>query len=291
MRTIAGYVVLPLLFAVVAGVSYLGIQGGWHLDYLVPATLVFTIGYLLIFERIIPLKAAWVGRPDEARMDIYHFIGVSLFSVLGNSIALVAALRLHAWLGIEWAFWVGLSFIPAYIIANLIGELIPYWYHRLSHVASERSRVSLFLWHVHAIHHIPLKLNWRKTNWMHPVNSFLNSFTKLFPLMFLGFSAEVVFAVGLTNLVVSYSSHANIRARTGFLDYLIVTPRVHHFHHSTNLDEAKNYANVIPVLDMIFGTYFNNGREVREVGIVAGAGDNYPSTNDINGQMRFPFKE
>ena len=56
---------------------------------------------------------------------------------------------------------------------------------------------------MHSIHHLPRNMNWRKTNWMHPINTFMNTFTKMFPLLFIGFSKDIVFAVGMTNLVVS----------------------------------------------------------------------------------------
>lgn len=53
-----------------------------------------------------------------------------------------------------------------------------------------------------------------------------------------------------------------------FMDYIIITPRIHHFHHSTKLEEAKNYGTIIPFWDLLLGTYYNRKGEVEDVGIV-----------------------
>jgi sterol desaturase/sphingolipid hydroxylase (fatty acid hydroxylase superfamily) len=271
-------------------VTHMSIRNGWNFDLAIAGILILVLAYLHALERIIPLKQAWQAEQHDLKPDVSHFISASIFSAIGKFAALSLVLHLHDFLDMEAAFWQEMHFLPAFIIANLIGEFIPYWYHRISHVADERIPFSVFLWRIHAIHHIPPKLNWLKTNWMHPVNLFLNSFTKLFPVQFLGFSKEIVFAVGITNIVVAYISHANVSTRTGFLDYVIATPRVHHFHHSMKMEEAKNYANVMPFWDLVFGTYFNNGRAVDEVGVAAGPEDNYPELDRFWRQVQFPFR-
>lgn len=279
---------IPLLLLLSGGLIFLTIHNAWNYDVTIVGILVLVLAYLYVLEKIIPLKPAWRARPDELPPDISHFLSASICSALGKFAALSLVLHLHDSLNMELAFWREMTFLPAFVIANLIGELIPYWYHRFSHVADERIPLSVFLWRIHVIHHIPPKLNWLKTNWMHPANLFLNTFTKLFPVQFLGFSKEIVFAVGITNIVVAYISHANVSARTGFLDYVIATPRVHHFHHSMKMEEAKNYANVLPFWDLVFGTYFNNGKAVEEVG-VSGNREDYPALDRFWQQMRFPF--
>lgn len=184
-------------------------------------------------------------------------------------------------------FWDNFSFVTNLIIANLIGEFFPYLYHRVSHVGRTRSIVSLFLWKVHAIHYLPATMNWFKTNWMHPVNMLINSFLKLTPLFLLGFSERIVFCVGLLHMVVAYLSHANIRTKASVWDYIIVIPHLHHFHHSTKLEEAKNYGNILPFWDIVFGTYYNNRHSVENVGVVNR--HNYPKERLYLKQLIFPF--
>ncbi len=290
IQNIVRFTAIPVLLLLAGSITYLAIRNTWNFDLVIVFILVLVLVYLNALERIIPLKQHWKGRREELAPDISHFISASICSALGKFAALSLVLRLHDRLSTNVTFSAEMSFIPAFIVANLIGEFIPYWYHRFSHLADERIPFSVFLWRIHAIHHIPPKLNWLKTNWMHPVNLFLNTFTKLLPLQFLGFSIEIVFAVGITNIGVAYISHANVSTRTGFLDYIIATPRVHHFHHSMRMEEAKNYANILPFWDLVFGTYFNNGQAVDEVGVAASGEVEYPELDRFWRQMQFPFK-
>jgi sterol desaturase/sphingolipid hydroxylase (fatty acid hydroxylase superfamily) len=288
-KRIISVIAVPVLLIAAGIIIYQTISKKWNLDYAIAGTMVFTLAYLFLLEIVIPLKVNWVGTRSEIRSDATYFGLAIVLSALGQLAALSLMLHLHDWFEMETGFWDDLPFFAVFVLANLIGEFIPYWYHRVSHIANQRSWFSMFLWRLHAIHHIPPKMNQLKTNWMHPANMFLNVFTKIFPLQFLGFDKEVIFAVGVTNLVVAYLSHANIQARTGILDYLLATPRVHHFHHSAKLEEAKNYANILPFWDLLFGTYFNNGKAVTKVGVSEEDTAQYPALNRIWKHMQFPF--
>lgn len=290
MRKIVSVLAIPALLCLTGCITYLSIRRGWNEDLVIAGIIVLVLGYLHLCERIIPLKSDWQQYRRDFKSDSFYLIIAGIFSAIGKVASLSIVLHLHDFFGLEWRFWQEMHFIPAFIIANLIGELIPYLYHRVSHVANENSPFSMFLWRTHAIHHIPPRLSWLKTNWMHPINLFVNTFGKLFPLQLLGFSKEIVFAVGVTNIVVAYVSHANITARTGFLDYVIATPRVHHFHHSVRMEEAKNYANILPFWDIVFGTYFNNGQAVNKVGVVEGTESKYPQLTQVWRHLQFPFK-
>src|SRR5690606_28609207 len=139
------------------------------------------------------------------------------------------------------------------------------------------------------IHHLPESLNWFKTNWIHPINIFLNTILKITPLLLLGFNDQIIFSVVCIHIVIAYLSHANINTKTGFLDYIIVTPKIHHFHHSSKLNEAKNFGNIIPFWDIIFGTYYNRKGQVDNVGVIK-EHISYPSSKSYLLQLSFPFK-
>jgi sterol desaturase/sphingolipid hydroxylase (fatty acid hydroxylase superfamily) len=254
VKRLASFVVTPLLLVTMATGLFLSIHNRWDFDLVIACTLVLTVLYVHVFENIIPVKPQWGMVGEDLAPDIFHFIALIFFSVLGNIAALSLTLHLHGWLGMELGFWNQFAFIPLFIVASVIGEFIPYWYHRISHIADIHSPVSLLLWRMHSIHHLPRNMNWRKTNWMHPINTFLNTFTKMFPLLFIGFSKDIV------------------------------------FHHSTKMAEAKNYANVLPLWDLVFGTYFNNGKEVDTVGLAEGTESEYPAISAFGKQMQFPFR-
>lgn len=107
--------------------------------------------------------------------------------------------------------------------------------------------------------------------------------------MILGFSSEMIFLVGVTHVVIAYFSHANINTKTGMLDYLIVTPKVHQYHHSTKLEEAKNFGNILPFWDLVFGTYYNRKGVVEKVGVSPDNFFIYPDRKKFWHQLKYPF--
>lgn len=284
------FVVVPLLLVSTFLISCLAILYEWSFEIITYAIFLYTTFYVLIFERIIPLKTNWRINKNHLWIDIKHFLFSAVaFDALGKAISLSLVLCLQEMMFISSEIWNKTPLIVAFLIANIIGEFFPYVYHRASHVGNKSSFMSSFLWKIHSIHHLPRSLNWLKTNWIHPANIFLNTLFKMTPLLFLGFGKEVIFLVGITHVVIAYLSHANIKTRTGILDYILVTPQVHHFHHSKLLNEAKNFGNIIPFWDLIFGTYYNRKGIVDEVGLVE-EHFSYPKSERYIDHLKFPFK-
>lgn len=51
-------------------------------------------------------------------------------------------------------------------------------------------------------------------------------------------------------------AHANLRLNFGWLEYVLVTPRYHHWHHARHIDYIDvNYAIHLPLVDMLMGTF------------------------------------
>jgi len=283
-------VVVPVALILSGIFSYLTIKHNWNFEMASYSIFVFVSSYILIFERIIPLKQAWKPQKKTLWIDIKHFIlSVAIVDALGKMVALFVVLYLQEHYFESFKIWDALPLLIVYGIANVIGEFLPYLYHLISHKGKENSFVSQFLWKVHAIHHLPIRLNWFKTNWVHPINMFLNTVLKMTPILFLGFGKEIVFLVGVTHIVVAYISHANIQTKKSVLDYVIVTPQIHHFHHSIKMNEAKNFGNTIPFWDLIFGTYYNRKGSVEKVGVVTDSSAKYPSRKSYKEQLIFPL--
>ena len=284
MRALLRIAAAPLLLATAGTAVALAIQGGWNRELLLAGILLFTLVYLIILERLIPLEPTWRVRREDAWPDLAHLGLVNAFSGVGAVAALAIAVRIHEAADLESTFWRDVPIAVQAVVAMIVGEFLPYWYHRLSH-GNRR-----FLWRVHAIHHITPRLNCLKGSWMHPLNTFLNAFTKLLPVLVLGFSEDTLVVVSVFSLVIGYLSHANVDARTGFLDYLIATPHIHHFHHSVRPEEAHNYGTNVMLWDLLFGTWFNAHRRVGEVGVAASPGSSYPRLDSVSHQLRFPFE-
>jgi sterol desaturase/sphingolipid hydroxylase (fatty acid hydroxylase superfamily) len=287
---IVSSVVVPSLLILTGIFSYLTLKNNWNFEIASFSIFLFTLSYILILERIIPLKQAWKPKKITIWSDIKHLvISVTITDALAKMLTLSLVLYIQKKLFITLDFWNTLPFLTTYIIANLIGEFLPYLYHRISHKGNKNSYLSLLLWKIHSIHHLPTSLNWFKTNWIHPINMFLNTLLKMTPILLLGFSNEIVFLVGITHIVIAYISHANIQTKKSFLDYLVVTPQIHHFHHSEKISEAKNFSNIFPFWDLVFGTYYNRKGAVEKVGVIEDNEINYPKDREYFKQLLFPI--
>jgi sterol desaturase/sphingolipid hydroxylase (fatty acid hydroxylase superfamily) len=284
MRALLRIVAAPLLLAAAGVAAALAIRGGWNREALLAGMLLFTILYLTLFEFLIPLDRSWQVRREDLWPDLAHLILVNAFSGIGAVAALSLSLWLHQAAGLEWSLWRDVPIAVQAAAAMIAGEFLPYWYHRLSHGRRQ------FLWRVHAIHHITPRLNSLKSSWMHPLNTFVNGFTKMLPILALGFSEETLVVVAVFSLVIGYMSHANIDARTGPLDWLIATPHVHRYHHSLRPEEARNYGTNVMLWDLLFGTYFNARHRVAEIGVREPDELGYPKLGDVRHQLSFPFQ-
>jgi sterol desaturase/sphingolipid hydroxylase (fatty acid hydroxylase superfamily) len=47
-----------------------------------------------------------------------------------------------------------------------------------------------------------------------------------------------------------------VRWRFGWLSVLISTPAFHHWHHTNDEHTDKNYASMLPIMDLVFGTWY-----------------------------------
>ena len=77
--------------------------------------------------------------------------------------------------------------------------------------------------------------------------------------------------------------HSNVRLPIGPLRVLIGAPELHHWHHDRARDFG-NYANVSPLMDLIFGTYHCPDHEPAALGV------NEPVPGRYWGQLVYPFR-
>ncbi|MGO7033949.1 sterol desaturase family protein [Rhizobium ruizarguesonis] len=63
-------------------------------------------------------------------------------------------------------------------------------------------------------------------------------------------------------------SHFNVDLRLGWANYIFVGPEVHRYHHSADVNEAKNYGATLTLWDQIFGTFvFHPGLAPQDLGV------------------------
>jgi sterol desaturase/sphingolipid hydroxylase (fatty acid hydroxylase superfamily) len=131
----------------------------------------------------------------------------------------------------------------------VVGDFIGYWMHRVFHGRA--------LWKFHAIHHSSQDLDWLSSVRLHPVNDWLSRWVQASILVVMGFSPIAVAAYVPFLTFYAIFVHANVSWGFGALGWLVASPKFHRWHH-TSEDEGldKNFAGLLPIFDMLFGTYY-----------------------------------
>jgi len=132
--------------------------------------------------------------------------------------------------------------------ALLVAEVAAYWKHRVFHM-----RV---LWPFHAVHHSATHVDWLTNERDHPVQLLGTYLVMTTVLVLAGFSPEVIAIQSLIRRGYSLYTHANVRWSYGPLNRIFVSPAFHRWHHSSDPRMiGKNFAVMLSILDVVFGTY------------------------------------
>lgn len=144
-------------------------------------------------------------------------------------------------IGIHWYTWV-------------IGFLAYTFYDFFSHYIYHKVRL---FWCFHSVHHTIQHMNSSAGLRASVLDIFsLNIMLLLLPLC--GIHPLVYFIIYTAHKFWGMFIHVNERFvnKIGFLEYLLVSPSNHHLHHASNKPYIdKNYGELVPWYDMLFGTY------------------------------------
>lgn len=142
-----------------------------------------------------------------------------------------------------------MPFVAQFLVAVFAADVAQAVLHRTYH------RVTT-LWRFHAVHHSSRELDWLAGSRIHFVETVLTRSIVLLPLIILGFPQEVVNAYAVLVGLQAVVAHANLGVRFGWLEYLIVLPRYHHWHHARHVEYwDRNYAIHLPLVDMLMGSF------------------------------------
>lgn len=245
----------------------------------IASVLSFLILVLLFIpmERVFP---AWKSQRFFRKgwvLDVCYFIGQYW---VWNTLVL---------LGIDY-FEITLNpFIPAgfqqavasqpwwlqFIEVVLLSDVIIYWGHRLQHRWN-------FLWRFHKVHHSAEHLDWLAAHREHPLDTVYTIGLINLPAIVLGFPMETMAGFIAFRGIWAIFIHSNVKLPLGPLGLLIGSPALHHWHHDLERDRG-NYANISPLMDLIFGTHYNPDHEPEKLGIREDFPKNYI------GQMLHPL--
>lgn len=259
-----------------------GRAAGW----LPVAGLALLILVLAAAEHFSPLHREQVDPP--ARIPANFGLGII-------NMSLVTVLPVTGIVAAQWSSLEGFGLLhvlaapPAVSIAvTLVARsFLGYWLHRLAH------RFPL-LWRMHRVHHCDIAVDVSTGFRHHPMEV----------IYVTGLGAGVAAVLGLSPLTLAVYevvalgfglwTHANTSPSQHTdrgIAFLLVTPAVHHVHHSAHQPETdSNYGDVFTLWDRLFGTF--RAIPLEEVrGLRLGLGEAYDAGSaNILVQLGAPFR-
>jgi sterol desaturase/sphingolipid hydroxylase (fatty acid hydroxylase superfamily) len=228
-------------------------------------------------EKVFPARKQKLLRPHWWT-DLLFFLGQYL---LWGGLVFVVLQYFRGWLdGITpAAFRATVAGQPWWLQAVevvLLSDFLIYWGHRLQH------RVG-FLWRFHSIHHSAEHLDWLAAHREHPLDSIYTIGLINLPAFVMGFPLETLAGLLAFRGLWAIYIHSNVRLPIGPLRWFVGAPELHHWHHDKARD-AGNYANISPLIDLLFGTYRCPDHEPAAFGV------SEPMPKSYLGQMLHPFR-
>jgi sterol desaturase/sphingolipid hydroxylase (fatty acid hydroxylase superfamily) len=248
--------------AMVAGAAFLCLlllvdlmRRGWRMSWSRRAVASVLATFAIFNINLILLPLVWLGA-DKVK-ECYVLAGIP---------------------SIPTEAWSRVPLVVLIPIAVLAHDFANYWNHRLMHLP--------WLWPVHAIHHSDPEVNGTTAYRIHILEKLVMWISYVLLLSWLGLPDNAI-GIGAVFVVLhTIYIHINVDWGHGPFRLLLASPRFHRWHHA-DVPEAhgKNLANICPLWDWLFGTYYCPGAcEVR----VGAAG---VPENDVVRLLLWPMRE
>jgi sterol desaturase/sphingolipid hydroxylase (fatty acid hydroxylase superfamily) len=150
------------------------------------------------------------------------------------------------------AIWDNLPLWLICVVGIAAKDFVDYWNHRLMHTR--------WGWPTHAAHHSDTHVNAFTAHRVHFLEALLMTCSYILLLTWMQIPQALPFVIIFYTLHAKYV-HMNLDYTHGPLKYLIASPVYHRWHHADVAEaHGKNLANVMPIYDVLFGTYLEPGR-------------------------------
>jgi sterol desaturase/sphingolipid hydroxylase (fatty acid hydroxylase superfamily) len=271
---------------VVAGIAILeiGIQRGHDPAMVLFAVSVGTLATVLLAELAAPHRPEWSAFDDRQSLnDLGHGIlqsqlGDRLGGLFVATLAVAAASKLSAF--IHHAPWpTAWPMALQVLLGVVVADGLDYWKHRALHTE--------WGWRFHGLHHGITRLHALRSARSHFAEVVMRFVVVYAPLVALGAPRDVLLWHAALIGTLGMIGHSNVRLWVASpLHRILMTPHVHRLHHSNERSVADtNFANILPLWDVLFGTFSHPDEHVlRGVGVM---GDETPSS--FLGQVLAPF--
>lgn len=225
--------------------AYLGLD--WFLLNLLLLALVF-----VPLERVAPLRPTQLIFRAGWQTDLGYFAVSHLAVQVLALLTLAPAMVVFAWAARPsvQAMVAAQPLVLQFVEIVIVADLAEYAVHRAFH------RVP-WLWRFHRIHHSAETMDWLAGSRLHLVDIVVTRGLSFVPLYALGFAPPALYAYLVFVSFHAVFIHANVRFRLRALEWLVVTPRFHHWHHAREAAAIdRNFAVHLPVIDRLFGTAY-----------------------------------
>ncbi len=213
-------------------------------------SLFFSAIVFVPIERMLAAREQDILRPEWRTNLAYFFLGHLLIQFV--LIAVTASTGLVLSFALYPPLQQAIGAMPMwgqFLLAVFAADLAQALLHRAYHGVP-------LLWRFHAVHHSSRNMDWLAGSRMHLVEIILTRSMVLLPLLWLGFEPAVVNAYVILVGLQAVLAHANLGLRFGWLEYVLVLPRYHHWHHARDPAYAhKNFAIHLPLVDMLMGSF------------------------------------
>ncbi len=248
----------PAIFCAGLTGAYFAFESNMHLLWF-NVVYLSTVAVIALFERLMPYEKTWQKRDGETFNDIAHTLlnkgGVQIAAAIGTSFPMAVATVAQPALSYHSHFWPDQWLMAFQVVLGLvIAEFGLYMAHRLAHE-------HLSLWRFHALHHSVERLWVINTGRFHVIDTLFKIALGQIPLYLLGAPLPVFLWIGAVTAFIGLLTHCNVDMRTGPLDLIFSTPRLHRWHHSKILAEGNtNYGENLVIWDQLLGTFYNPPR-------------------------------
>ena len=213
------------------------------LDLLLIATLFINV------ELFFRLKKDQVILRRDWQVDLAHYVANHLFNGLLVVALFFPAQSLERLLGLPpiQEFFSSLYLPMQVLLIMLLTDFTQYWVHRVP-----------LLWRFHRVHHSVEVMDWLAGSRLHVFDVLVTRSFSLIPMVLLGFSPEAINIYLPILALQSVFLHCNLQFEMASLQKIITTPKFHHWHHTSDPGcTDRNFAISLPLLDLLFGTYYS----------------------------------
>lgn len=225
------------------------------------ASILFLALVFIPMEKVFPAKPSQKILREHWTVDLCFLLGQYLLwngLVLGILVYVQPAITLAAPISLQLYIHAQPIWLQA-VEVLVLSDLIIYWGHRLQHKVG-------FLWRFHKVHHSAKTMDWLAAHREHPLDTLYTVGLINLPAFVIGFHLESISMIVAFRGIWAIYIHSNVRFPIGPLKKLIGSPELHHWHHDVERDRG-NYANISPLMDIVFGTYVCPDHEPQTFGI------------------------